>query len=220
MIEFLPTVLVQSDEAFQRRVRAVRPLVRHESVPMLSIDVIDGLFVDALPTYPTAAYVADQQLDVPFEVDLMVQNPLPELEAWIQAGAARVQFHAEVVDDLSLALRQAKAFVGNAEVGVVLNPETSLAVVDEIAPDVDAIQLMGVHPGASGQSFLPETVDRVASLKQRHPDILIAVDGGVSPETLPQLVQAGATRFAVGSFFDEAHPADSLSLLVNAIPHD
>jgi ribulose-phosphate 3-epimerase len=183
MIEFLPTILVQSQEDFMARVKAVRGLLHDRSVPMLSIDIIDGLFVDAPPTFPTASFVDALDESFPFEVDLMIQDPIAQVSLWAKAGAQRIHFHVEAVDDLTLAVQQARDDAGSAEIGIVLNPETSIEVVDAVNTAVDFVQLMGVYPGASGQSFIPDTIDRVTSLHMRHPDILIAVDGGVKPDT-------------------------------------
>ena len=209
MTAFLPTVLTHDAEAFRARLDHIKPLFSDDAVPMASVDVIDGAFVHAPRTYVTPEVVSATDDMPPFEVDLMTIAPEEDFAPWIAAGAQRIFFHPEAVDDLRMAVKTARVaskVAGPAQIGLSLNPETPLNVVDPVIGDIDVVQLMGVHPGKNGAPFLPETVDRVRSLKQRHPGILIHVDGGVRPGTAGDLSAAGADVLAVGSAFSAEDP--------------
>lgn len=213
MTRFIPTVLVQDKAAFHQRLAELWPLLSDPAVPMLQFDILDGRFLpDSLPTFPTPTFIAALPGSFPFEVHLMVANPLEQMAAWMQAGAKRIFFHAEAVEDLSIAVAEARSF-GKADIGIALNPETDLAVLTPVAKNIDAVLLLGVHPGASGRPFLPETVERVSRLKALFPGILVEVDGGIRPGVAAQLVQAGADDLAVGSYFAGDAALEQLALL-------
>lgn len=212
MIRFLPTILAHDEVAFQARLSEVRPFLKHPEVPMVQIDILDGHFLPDPPTFATPAFVAALQPPVPFEVHLMVSDPLTVIPAWLEAGAQRVFFHIEAVTDLPAAIQKARSF-GVKQLGIALSPETPLEAVFPVATAVDAVLLMGVHPGASGRAFVPETVERIRRLKEAIPGILIEVDGGVRPGITAALVQAGAEDLAVGSYFSAGSPVVQLASL-------
>ncbi len=130
----------------------------------------------------------------------MVHNPLPHIEAWqrLVPTLRRVLFHAEVARPLGAIIERAKAL--RLETGLVLNPETKIERIEHHVDDIDAVQLMGIHPGASGRPFLGEPImAKIRRARQLYPNIAISVDGGVSKQTLATMQQAGATRAVASS---------------------
>lgn len=161
---------------------------------MVQVDVCDGKF--AGPKTVSADDVKKLKLPA-FEVDLMVHDPASAALEWILAGASRVIFHIETVDDPSVVVDLCRLY--NTEVAVALKPETPIQKIVDVLPLVDRVQCKGVHPGASGQKFQSRVLKTVRELHTRHPKLGIAVDGGVNRETIAELRAAGVSSFAIGS---------------------
>ena len=85
------------------------------------------------------------------------------------------------------------------EVGLVLNPETHLEVIDKLTEEIDSLMLMGVIPGKQGQNFIPETIDRLKACRQKYPRMFIELDGAVSEDTLLQIISTGIDAICPGS---------------------
>jgi ribulose-phosphate 3-epimerase len=130
---------------------------------------------------------------------LMIVSPEKHFRAFAKAGGDSVTVHYEVCDDLPGVIAQARDLGLGA--GVAFNPETEPEVVAEAAGElVDLVLCMSIHPGYSGQPFMPESIPRVRRLRELLPDgVHIQVDGGVGPDNVPQLVEAGANLLVAGS---------------------
>ena len=130
---------------------------------------------------------------------LMIVSPEKHFRAFAKAGGDSVTVHYEVCDDLPGVIAQARDLGLGA--GVAFNPETEPQVVAEAAGElVDLVLCMSIHPGYSGQPFMPESIPRVRRLRELLPDgVHIQVDGGVGPDNVPQLVEAGANLLVAGS---------------------
>ena len=140
------------------------------------------------------------------DVHLMVDNPEHHFEMFRKAGADHVTFHHEVVADPAPVVARARAL--GLCVGIAFNPDTEPDEVAATAGDVDLVLCMGVHPGYSGQAYIPETTERVRRLRELlPPEIHIQVDGGVGMENVRELREAGADLFVAGSsvFAHEDH---------------
>ncbi|HSC51301.1 MAG TPA: ribulose-phosphate 3-epimerase [Gaiellaceae bacterium] len=134
------------------------------------------------------------------DVHLMVDQPERHLEQFAEAGADGVTVHVEVSPDLPRTVELARGL--GLEAGMALNPETAVeaAAAAAEASGVDLVLCMSVHPGYSGQAFIPESIDRVRRLRELLPDeVAIQVDGGVGPENIRGLRDAGATLFVAAT---------------------
>ncbi len=128
----------------------------------------------------------------------MVDNPEHHFEMFRKAGADHVTFHHEVVADPAPLVARAREL--GLCVGIAFNPDTEPDEVAATAGDVDLVLCMGVHPGYSGQAYIPETTERVRRLRELlPPEIHIQVDGGVGMENVRELREAGADLFVAGS---------------------
>lgn len=187
----------------------------------VQVDIVDGVFASP-PTWP---YRADATVspadptgpaDEPFsevgsfryEVDLMVRNPEKSIGSWIEAGASRITVHAEsttrladVIKEFEITYGHDKGFMPSLlSLGLAISVETDTALIEPFLDSCDYVQFMGIASiGKQGQSFDARVLPKISAFHRAHPDMLIQVDGGVSMETAPQLLEAGASSLVVGS---------------------
>ena len=205
-VEIIPAILAKDEKELRRKVESVEGLCE-----TVQIDVMDGKFVDNV-TWAEPERFQKMPLPMPYEVHLMVADPLERLDAWSLAGCQRAIVHAESVEDLAEALRAVKSY--GMEAGISINPETKVADIEAAVPEADVVQVMGVHPGWMGQEFQEVAVEKVAELREKFPELVIEVDGGVAVGVARRLVEAGADRLVSGSaVFNSGSPAKALDAL-------
>lgn len=206
MVEIIPAILAKDEKELRRKVESVTDLCE-----TIQIDVMDGAFVDNT-TWNEPERLQKMPLPMEFEVHLMVKDPLERFDAWSLAGCRRVLIHAESVEDLGDALKQAKSY--GMEAGISLNPETPISEIEDAIPDADVVQVMGVHPGWMGQPFQSVALEKVRELREKYPELPIEVDGGVAVGIAKELAEAGADRLVSGSaVFNSGAPAKALDAL-------
>ncbi|MEN3202918.1 MAG: ribulose-phosphate 3-epimerase [Atribacterota bacterium] len=178
----------------------VRKLERG-GVDMLHIDVMDGVFVPNFAIGTNLLRKLRPMTHLPFDVHLMVVNPEPHFSLFAQLGADYITFHAEGnarLHHLALAVRRL-----GKKVGIALNPATDPEFLSYLLPYVDLVLCMTVDPGFVGQKFVPEVVAKVRRVREiaceLGVDVDVAVDGGISEETVPLLKEAGANVFVAGT---------------------
>ncbi len=167
----------------------------------IHVDVMDGHFVPNLTLGPLVVEACRRSTKLPLDVHLMIEKPESLLEAFAQAGAARITVHVETCPHLHRTLQQIQAL--GVKAGVTLNPSTPAVMLKEVLPLVDLVLVMTVNPGFGAQAFLPEMLPKITKLRQRldqvNPSAWLEVDGGVSEKTLPALIKAGAEAFVAGN---------------------
>jgi ribulose-phosphate 3-epimerase len=167
----------------------------------IHVDVMDGHFVPNLSMGPAVVRSLRPRTRLPLEVHLMVNEPAKFVDAFIKAGADSLIFHHEVVADPKPLLAHLKAHGKRA--CMVVNPETAVEALEPVLPLLDLALCMTVHPGFGGQSFLPESPERIrrlrAMIERLHPACELEVDGGIAHDTLPAARDAGANVFVVGT---------------------
>ena len=135
---------------------------------------------------------------LPLDVHLMIEAPERYLADFVRAGASILTIHVEACAHLHRAVQQIREL--GALPGVTLNPATSLDSVSEILPYVDQVLIMSVNPGFGGQAFIPEAAEKVRNIRAMvGPNVIIEVDGGVTPETAGLVAKAGANVLVAGS---------------------
>lgn len=170
---------------------------------IVHLDVMDGQFVP--PITFGDAYVRALRSVAPqalFEAHLMTLTPERHFEAFIEAGCRRVIFHAEVAPHAHRLVQQLKQ--EGVEAGIAINPGTPVEAVLPVLGDVDLVLVMTVNPGWGGQAFIPSMLDKIRRIRAERADVLIEVDGGIDPRTLPVVREAGANVFVVGSYLVRA----------------
>jgi len=191
-------------------------------VRVFHFDVGDGHFIPPITAGPVvlgsiAALVHDA--GAVLDCHLMVEEPERHLAQFREAGADSVSVHFETCPELPSVVALARE--QGLQIGLVFNPETSVeeAAAAAIGARVDLVLCMSVHPGYSGQAFIPESVERVRVLRQLLPEeMLVQVDGGVGPGNIAQLREAGARLFvAASAIFGQGDPPAAYRLLVRAL---
>ncbi|MBQ2860228.1 MAG: ribulose-phosphate 3-epimerase [Peptococcaceae bacterium] len=166
----------------------------------LHLDVMDGHFVPNITFGPGLVKALRPHSNLFFDVHLMIENPDQYIGEFANAGADMIVVHAEACTHLHRTIQSIHALGKKA--GVALNPATSLSVLDYILPDLDMVLLMSVNPGFGGQKFI-NIVPKLERLMEMCNALgvspLIQVDGGITPETAPLVVNAGANVLVAGS---------------------
>ena len=167
----------------------------------IHVDVMDGHFVPNITIGPVVVQAIRPRSPKFFDVHLMVERPDPHIPRFIDAGADQIAVHPEACDDLSATLAIIRGH--GAKISAAVNPETPLSVLDGYWNEIDTLLIMSVHPGAGGQEFIVEVLDKIreaARLKRsgRH-RFAIEVDGGVKPRNAAKVVEAGAEVLVSGS---------------------
>ena len=164
-------------------------------------DIMDGRFVPNITFGPVVIRAVKQLTRLPVDVHLMIVEPERYVEAFAEAGADIITVHAEACIHLQRTLSQIRALGKKA--GVSFNPSTSIETLDYLMDDVDLVLVMSVNPGFSGQRFLPSQLEKIANVAERvrlhGGDIRIQVDGGVGPQNIERIVNAGADVVVAGS---------------------
>ncbi len=201
--EIIPAILPEDFDEISQKVEKIRGHVK-----TIQIDVCDGRFVTTT-TWPYAADRGDfdrllhedeglpawQQVD--YELDLMVNNAEKVVDSWILVGVSRIILHAEAKIDIDKCIEIMK---GRVEIGLAFNIDTPIDLISKYRENIDFVQCMGIDEiGIQGQPFDERVVGKVRAIRNAHHGLPIAVDGGVSLESAPLLIAAGADRLVVGS---------------------
>jgi ribulose-phosphate 3-epimerase len=167
----------------------------------LHVDVMDGHFVPNLTFGAPMVRALKRLTSVPLDVHLMVERPEHYLGEFADAGASVFTFHPEATVHVQRHLATARQLGMHA--GLAFNPSTPLSVLDEVLDDVDLVLIMSVNPGYGGQSYLPQSSDKIrrarALLDRRGSSAALAVDGGITAETIAEAWGAGADTFVAGT---------------------
>lgn len=168
---------------------------------VIHVDVMDGHFVPNITIGPLVVKAIRPITDLPLDVHLMIADADRYIDDFAAAGADWITVHVEACRHLHRTVARIRELGKKA--GAVLNPATPLGCLEEILPDLDLVMLMSVNPGFGGQSFIPDSVDKVRRLKEmidaRNLKVAIELDGGVSPATIGEVAAAGANIFVAGS---------------------
>lgn len=163
-------------------------------------DVMDGHFVPNLSFGPHILKCVRRITKLRLDVHLMVENPMDFLEPFKDAGADSIFFHPEVTANVPRMVRRVRNF--DVLVGLAINPETPADVIIPHLKEIDLVLVMSVHPGFGGQKFLPESVEKIRTIRQAidrgEYRAQIAVDGGINKETSAIVRQAGAHILVAG----------------------
>ena len=211
-VRIAPSVLAADFAALGDAVRQMEAA----GADQIHVDVMDGHFVPNLTMGPGIVAALKRSTRLPLDVHLMIEEPDRYLETFIRAGATMVTVHAEVDRHLHRTLHAIRQL--GAAAGVALNPSTPVDQIRDVAGDLDLILIMSVNPGFSGQSFIPHSVEKVASARRllaaHGSRAALSVDGGVDLSNVAALVAHGASTLVAGtSVFGAADPGAAVQAL-------
>lgn len=181
-----------------------RELKRAESsgCDMIHFDVMDGHFVPNLSYGVPVLKSIRQYCALPFDVHLMITDPLKFIDAFADAGADHITFHEEIDEDPNEVI--AKIRSKGLTAGISVKPNTPVEKIVNLLPKLDMVLIMTVEPGFGGQGFIPETLDKISALRKeverRGLSVDIEVDGGIGYNTSPKVREAGANILVSGSY--------------------
>ena len=196
-VQIAPSVLSADFAALGREVAAVE----RGGADLIHIDVMDGHFVPnisiGIPVVKALRRVATRPLDV----HLMIEEPDRYVEAFVTNGAAMVSVHVEAVPHLHRTLALIRSL--GARAGAVLNPATPASVLEDVVHDLDFVVVMAVNPGFGGQSFIPNSIEKIRRVRtlldRAGATAPIEVDGGVDLTNAAAVVDAGARILVAGN---------------------
>ena len=180
---------------------------------LVHFDAMDNHFVPNLTMGPVVAASLVAAVDLPVDAHLMVANPDNLIEPFADAGVVSISVQPEAVTHLHRTLQIIRD--GGCEAGLALNPTTSPEFIEWALPYLDYVLVMSVNPGFGGQSFIPEMVEKVRRMKEMT-DLPIEVDGGITVETAPLMVEAGAQVLVAGSAVYKGDPATEMRRIIDA----
>jgi len=213
-LKIAPSLLAADFGNLQRDVEMVNKSEAHWH----HLDIMDGLFVPnisyGMPVVKAIAKYATKPLDA----HLMIMDPDRYIRTFADLGVYLLTVHYEACTHLHRTLQAIKAT--GMKAGVALNPHTNVELLKNVIQDIDLVLIMSVNPGFGGQSFIPNTYQKVKTLKklieEAHAPTLIEVDGGVTMENAAKLAAAGADILVAGSFvFKSNDPMATISQLAH-----
>ncbi|MEP6716241.1 MAG: ribulose-phosphate 3-epimerase [Terriglobia bacterium] len=206
MVQIVPSIL-SADFA---RLGEDIAKVERGGARMLHVDIMDGHFVPNLTLGPPVVKSIRKVTGLTLDLHLMIEDPDTYAPIFIDAGADQVSVHYEAARHLDRTLRLIQSM--GAKAGVVINPATPVSVLEDVLDVADYVLVMSVNPGFGGQSFIPNSLNKIRRLdrirQERRLSFAIEIDGGVSDANIDSIVQAGCNWLVTGSHvFHSADPA-------------
>ena len=191
-------------------------LINISDADWFHIDVMDGVFVPNISFGFPVIKSIKKYADKPLDVHLMIVDPDRYIKQFKEAGADLISVHYEACTHLHRTIQLIKSYGSKA--GVVLNPHTGVNLLEDIISEIDLVTVMSVNPGFGGQKFIQNTYQKINKLRniisKSHSAALIEVDGGVTLENAPELINAGANVLVAGNtIFASKNPIETIRLL-------
>jgi len=216
MKKIIPAIIPKSLDDLCAQISLVK-----SATNSFQVDIVDGKFVP-FTSWPAldGGMPSDMNKvigDFDIELDLMIQRPEYTISMWLETNASRFVIHVESSDDIRICIDKVKE--AGKKVALSLNNDTDISEIEEHINRIDYVQCMGIAEiGRQGNSFDERVLDRVSSLKKKHPELEVSVDGSVNFETIQRLRDAGVDRFVSGSaIFGNDNPAEAFSELTEIV---
>lgn len=215
MVEIAPSILSADFTRLGEQVAAVETA----GASYIHFDVMDGHFVPNLTIGPFIVEWVRKATNLPIDAHLMIENPDNFIGAFAKAGASMISIHPEATYHVHRTINYIRQ--SGCKAGVVLNPATPLAMIEEVITDVDYVLLMSVNPGFGGQKFISSSLDKLRRLRtliqSSGSQARIEIDGGIGVENAAAVVAAGAEILVAGSaVFGKPDPGEAVRQLLNA----
>jgi ribulose-phosphate 3-epimerase len=186
----IPAVLTDNIASFNKMLKQACGYTDY-----VQVDIMDGQFV------PSKSITWEQIREVPsglsWEAHLMVKNPEVQLAGFKKAGARKVIFHFEATGYPAGVIAAAHEL--GFEVGLAVNPETTVASILSLTDQVGSVLFLSVHPGFYGAQFIPEVLNKIVELRHARPNLIIGIDGGVKEHNIVEIARTGVNQIFVGS---------------------
>ncbi len=211
-----PSLLASDFANLQKEIE----MVNQSDADWFHLDIMDGVFVPnisfGMPVIQAIAKYAKKPLDT----HLMIVDPDRYIKTFADLGVNHLTVHYEACPHLHRTLQAIKA--EGMKAGVAITPHTSVRLLEDTIQDIDIVIVMSVNPGFGGQSFIENTYQKVADLKElinrKNTNTLIEIDGGVNAENAKKLIDTGADVLVAGSFiFKSANPIETIKKLKEEI---
>ena len=197
MVQIFPSILSADFRCLGQQIAEVE----QAGADRIHVDVMDGRFVPNITIGPLVVEAARKSTSLPLDVHLMIVEPERYIADFASAGADIILVHQEACPHLHRTVEQIKQL--DKQAGVVLNPSTSIACLEEVIDMLDQVLIMSVNPGFGGQRFIASSTHKVRRLQrllqERGAQAAIEIDGGIDPTTAPAVVAAGASLLVAGS---------------------
>ena len=184
--------------------------LENSGADMIHVDVMDGHFVPNLTIGPPVIKALRKYTNIPFDVHLMINPVHKYIKDYADSGADIITIHPEATSSLQGSIDEIKKY--KKKVGLSLNPDTKIEVIEKYLDQIDLVLVMSVFPGFGGQKFIPETIKKIQSLKEikdkNNYTFDIEVDGGINFSNSKDVINAGANILVSGTTIFKEHNGD------------
>ena len=214
-IKIAPSILAADFSCLLEEIKKIE-----EEADLLHIDIMDGHFVPNITFGPEVLRLLKKEVHLPFDVHLMVEYPERWIEPFREIGCESLTIHVEAAVHLDRVVGLIKS--NGMKSGVALNPATPVCFLDYVLSKLDTVLLMTVNPGFGAQSFIPEVLPKIqtmrAIIEKKNLNLDIAVDGGINENTAFQVIEKGASILIMGtSIFGNTDPRKAIINLKSKI---
>ncbi len=207
-----PSILASDFSRLAEEIKSIE----NAGADLVHIDVMDGMFVPNITLGAPVIKCLKGKTELPFDVHLMIEEPIRYIDDFVSAGADIITFHIEAAKDVSATIEKIKK--AGCKPAISIKPNTPAEVVFPFIEKLYMVLVMTVEPGFGGQSFMPETMPKVKAIRQeaekRGIDLRIQVDGGIDEKTASVATENGADVLVAGSYvFKAADRAEAIRKL-------
>jgi ribulose-phosphate 3-epimerase len=167
------------------------------NIDQIHFDVMDGIFVPRFGLYPEILQELKKVSKKPVDVHLMIDDPEKYVDIYASSGADYIVFHEEATKHSGRIIHKIKSL--GIKAGMALNPGTPIHTITDLIQDIDILCLMAIDPGILGGKFYNNIYTKICEAKNKNPNLEIQIDGGVKPETIPLMINAGANNLVCGT---------------------